>query len=73
MGVDISIYRARIGSSAAKYKKKDTTERWKVGTDGWQTWFWGLVLIVLLVIGGVEANPGPPVEQEKFDKILIHM
>jgi hypothetical protein len=29
MGVDISIYRARIGSFAAKYKK-DTVEGWKV-------------------------------------------
>jgi hypothetical protein len=72
MGVDISIYRARIGSSAAKYKKKDTTEGWKEETDGWQTWFWGLVLTVLLVIGGVEANPGPAVEQEKFDQIITH-
>jgi hypothetical protein len=61
MGVDISLYCARIGSFAAKYKKKDTTESWKVETDGWQTWFWGLVLIVLLVIGGMEANPGPSV------------
>jgi hypothetical protein len=25
------------------------------------------------VIGGVEANLGPPVEQEKIDQILIHM
>jgi hypothetical protein len=41
--------------------------------EGWQTWFWGLVLIVMLVIGGVEVNPGPPVEQEKIDQILIHM
>jgi hypothetical protein len=73
MGVDISIYRARIGSFAAKYKQKDTTEGWKVETDGWQTWFWGSVLIVLLVIGGVEENPGPSVEQEKFDQIITHM
>jgi hypothetical protein len=72
MGVDISIYRARICSFAAKYKK-DTTGGWKVETDGWQTWFWGLVLIVLLVIGGVEANPGPSMEQEKFDHIITHM
>jgi hypothetical protein len=49
------------------------TEGWKVDTDGWQTWFWGLLLIVLLVIGGVEANLGLPVEQEKIDQILIHM
>jgi hypothetical protein len=39
MGVDISIYHARIGSFAANYKRKDTTEGWKVVTDGWQTWF----------------------------------
>jgi hypothetical protein len=34
MGVDISIYRARIGSFAAKCKKKDIMEGWKVETDG---------------------------------------
>jgi hypothetical protein len=37
VGVDISIYRARTGSFAAKHKRKDTTEGWKVETDGWQT------------------------------------
>jgi hypothetical protein len=30
---------------AANYKRKDRTEGWKVETDGWQTWFWGLVLV----------------------------
>jgi hypothetical protein len=72
-GVDIGMCHARIGSFAARYKRKDTTEGWKVGTDEWQTWFWGLVLIVLLVIGQVEVNLGPAVEQEKIDQILIHM
>jgi hypothetical protein len=37
--------------------------------DGWQTWFWGLVLIAMLAIGGMEVNLGPPVEQEEIDQI----
>jgi hypothetical protein len=73
MGVDIGTCHPRIGSFAANYERKNTTGELKVETTGWQIWFWGLLLIVMLVIGGVEVNPGPPVEQEKINKILIHM
>jgi DNA repair ATPase RecN len=31
------------------------------------------VITVLLVIGGVELNPGPPVCQGKIDQILAHL
>jgi hypothetical protein len=72
-GGGISIYCARIGSFAAKHKKKGTTEGWKVETGGRQTWFWGLVLIVLFVFRGLEANPCPSVEFEKFDQIITRM
>jgi hypothetical protein len=40
---------------------------------GNQIWFLGLVIMVLLVTGGVELNPGPPVDQGKTDKILAHV
>jgi hypothetical protein len=36
-------------------------------------WFLGVVVAVLLVIGGVEVNPGPPTEQGKIDKILAYV
>jgi hypothetical protein len=32
-----------------------------------------LVIMVVLVVGGVELNPGPRVEQEKIDLISVHM
>jgi hypothetical protein len=70
--VDLGAYHARIGSFAANYKRKNTTEGWKVQTNGWETWFWGFVLMMMLVIGGVEVNPGLPVEQEKIHQILTH-
>jgi hypothetical protein len=36
-------------------------------------WFLGVVVAVLLVMGGVEVNPGPQVEQEKIDQILVYV
>jgi hypothetical protein len=36
-------------------------------------WFLGLEVAILLVIGGVEANPGPQVEQGKIDQILSYV
>jgi hypothetical protein len=41
--------------------------------EGNQCWFVGLVIMVLLVVGDVELNPGPTVEQEKLDQILTHV
>jgi hypothetical protein len=38
-----------------------------------QCWFVGLVMMALLVVGGVELNPGPAVKQEKLDQILTHV
>jgi hypothetical protein len=40
---------------------------------GSQIWFLGLVIMVLLVTGGVELNPGPLVNQGKIDQILAHV
>jgi hypothetical protein len=41
--------------------------------EGNQCWFVGLVIMVSLVVGGVELNPGPTVEEEKVDQILTHV
>jgi hypothetical protein len=38
-----------------------------------QIWFLGVVVAVLFVIGGVEMNPGPTVEQGKIDHILAYV
>jgi hypothetical protein len=36
-------------------------------------WFLGVVVAVLLVIGGVKVNPGPPAEQGKIDQVLTYV
>jgi hypothetical protein len=69
--VDIGTYQARIGTFIVKstVNKAATQEV----TEGIQCWFVGLVIMVLLVVSGVELNPGPAMEQDKTDKISRHM
>lgn len=59
MGCDIEIYRARIGGWAARWKMV----RWRKNTTsiGISTsfFFFHIVLATLLIIGGIELNPGP--------------
>lgn len=70
MGIDLSTYRGRIGrfnnrGYRAKTGKVDTIN---VNSN---LWSWGLVIAVLLVIGGVELNPGPDTESlENMVKFL---
>jgi hypothetical protein len=40
---------------------------------GRQISFLELLIMALLVSGGVELNPCPPVEQKKIDRILMHV
>jgi hypothetical protein len=35
-----------------------------------RAWFTGVVIAILLVIGGMEVNPGPQGEQMRIDQIL---
>jgi hypothetical protein len=65
MGVNIEEYRARIGSfSGVKWPKKAKGGEWKQECN-MKLWFCGLVIAALLVIGGVEINPGPfSIEEE---------
>jgi hypothetical protein len=57
MGVDIGTYRARIGTFRVSSVKK--TAATQEVMEGNLCWFVGLVIMVLLVVGGVELNPGP--------------
>jgi hypothetical protein len=34
-------------------------------------WLFGRALIVLLVMGEVDINPGPPAEQDEIDQIVL--
>jgi hypothetical protein len=59
MGVNIEEYRARIGSfSGVKWTKKVKGSEWKEECN-MKSWFCGLVIATLLVVGGVEMIPGP--------------
>jgi hypothetical protein len=59
MGVDIALYRSRIGGFiwGNKVECGSVRKRHDSGFD--KVWFSGLVLVIILVIGGVEVNPGP--------------
>jgi hypothetical protein len=71
MGVDVVTYQARIGTVRVSSVKK--TAATQEVMEGNQCWFVGLVIVVLLVVGGVELNPGPTVEQENLDQIVTHV
>lgn len=34
------------------------------------SWFWGIVLMVLLALGRVKIHPGPPLEHDKTHQTL---
>jgi hypothetical protein len=72
MGVDTPTYWARIGGFRVRTKigRGIRVEGQESGLL--KMWFLGVVVAVLLVIGGVEANPGPKVDQEKIDQILVY-
>jgi hypothetical protein len=61
MGVDTGTYQARIGTFIVKSSVEETAATQEV-KEGKQCWFVGLLTMVLLVVGGVELNPGPMVE-----------
>jgi hypothetical protein len=58
MGVSVQEYRARIGSfNRSKWLNRSRGDG--EGNENLKLWFSGLILAILLVIGGVEVNPGP--------------
>jgi hypothetical protein len=72
MAVSIETYRDTIGTFVMKYRKERTTGICEDVVMVSESWFLGQVIMVLLVIG-VQLNPGPPVDQRKTDHILMHV
>jgi hypothetical protein len=73
MGIDIATYRARICGFGLR-KKIDRGVQVKGQESSLiKTCFLGFVIAVLLVIAGVEVNPGPQVEQGKIDQMLAYV
>jgi hypothetical protein len=68
MGCYLEDYRARVGTWAGRYSWRGFSRRGDAnGTSGnclGLTVLSSMVLVVLLIIGGVEQNPGPDVEVE---------
>jgi hypothetical protein len=59
MGIDIVVSRARIGLFGATRSQVGLTLGNYNGTMAVEMWFFGMVLAVLLLVGGIESNPGP--------------
>jgi hypothetical protein len=72
MGIDIATYRARVGGFALG-RKAESGIRVKNRRGLAKILFLGLVIAILLAIGGVEANPGPQVDQGNIDQILSYV
>ena len=69
MGIDLALYRGRIGLFNSR---KHITKEKKDSSSEIRIWFLFLILAGLLIIGGIEANPGPTMTdlEEKMNKIV---
>jgi hypothetical protein len=66
MEVSVQEYRDRIGSfNRCKWSNRPRGNG--QGKENLKLWFSGLILVILLVIGGVEVNPGPLSIQEEAE------
>ena len=67
MGIDLALYRLRIGAYNMKTKCNKMVE--KSAVSGVSTCIIIQILMILLVIGGVELNPGPDKQPIKPTKV----
>jgi hypothetical protein len=66
------VYRARIGlfgTNRSKVRRENTTNKWG---ELQECLLFGILIAVMLVIGGIETNPGPQIEEE-MEILLDHM
>ena len=75
MGIDLVLYRLRIGVYNMKSKENKMEEKFAV--SGVSTWIIIQILMILLIIGGVESNPGPISQNnssiERVEEQLNHL
>jgi hypothetical protein len=73
MGSYLEDYRTRVGTWAGRYSWRGLSRRSDAnGTSGDRlglTVLSSMVLVVLLIIGGAEQNPGPDVEVENTARL----
>jgi hypothetical protein len=76
MGCYLEDYRARVGTWAGRHLWRGLSRRGDaIGTSGDYLGLMVLscmVLAVLLIIGGVEQNPGPDVEVENTVRLFMY-
>ena len=72
MGCYMEDYRARVGARAGRFSWRGVSRRGDANRTSRDclTVQSSMVLAVLLVIGGVEQNPGPVVEAENIVRLL---
>jgi hypothetical protein len=76
MGCYLADYRARVSTWAARISRVSRTSRRSAKRNGHAILCLGTMtlcattLVVILVIGGVEENPGPVVAVEKIMRVL---
>jgi hypothetical protein len=70
MGVDIELYRARIGHFDIRQCKLPVNNYNINIVRIAHTWFFGIIVTVMLVIGGVELNPGLQTEEKLIEFML---
>jgi hypothetical protein len=72
MGCNLVVYRARVGTWAARtlWRVQSRNSNGQVRSYLVNTCLCAAVMAILLVIGGVEKNPGPGVEGESFMQIM---
>jgi hypothetical protein len=72
MGVELGVYRARIELFRTIRSEVRQANMKKSGVNLMSVWFFGILVAMMLVIGGIETNPGPQM-QEKMERLLAHM
>jgi hypothetical protein len=75
MGCYLEDYRARVGSWAGRFSWRGVPRRGdangKTGEYFGLTVLSSVVLAILLIIGGIEQNPGPVVEVENTVRLYV--
>jgi hypothetical protein len=73
MGAGIETYQTRIGRFLVKEEDRGPEGKREQNDSESKVWFLGLVIMALLVIGGIQLNPGQQVQLAKIDQILSYI
>jgi cell division septal protein FtsQ len=63
MGVELEVHRASIGLFRSNRSEVRQANMKKSGVIPTSVWFFGILLAMVLVIGGIEINPDPQMKE----------